>query len=194
MITLKDFVEAIEYRITEGSEYCWKCYGPDARYLDSHGPELNQQYSISAIFDSKDRTVYCVEAWDYRNERTYRWFNPEYISAYKKECKEKNIDFHETFDGEKYIDLDVAEDMLEKINAIVNDREYDTRVKVPVEFSDQELLQYMKLAHEMDITFNELVERAIQEAVDSFKKDPKKFKNEVKNYLEDENELSADGC
>ncbi len=190
MISLKDFIEAIEYRITEGSEYGWKCFGPDARYLDCHGPEVNQDYSISAVFDSKNQTVYCVDAWDYRNNRTYRWFHPEFISAYKKECKKQNIEFNETFDGEKYIDLDVAEDMLEKINAIVNGQEYDSRVKVPVEFSDEELLQYMKLAHEMDITFNELVERAIKEAIDAYHSDPKSFKK----YIKEEDELSADGC
>jgi hypothetical protein len=194
MITLKDYIEAIEYRITEGSEYTWKCFGPNARYLDSHGPDLNQDYSISAVFDSMDQTVYCVDAWDYRTNRTYRWINPNYINAVKAESKKNNIDFYESYDGEKYIDIDVEEDILEKINAIVNGKEYDSRVKVPVVFSDQELLQYMKLAHEMDITFNELVERAIQEAIDSFERDPKKFKKSVDNYLEEKNELSTDGC
>lgn len=194
MITLKDYIEAIEYRITEGSEFSWKCYGPNARYLDCSGPELNQDYSIHAVFDSKDQTVYAIEAWDYRNNREYRWINPEYVSEHRKECKKNNIDPSETFDGNKFIDLEVPEDILGKINAIVNGQDYDSRVQVPVEFSDQELLQYMKLAHEMDITFNELVERAIQEAIDNFKKDPKKFKKQVENYLEEKDELSADGC
>jgi hypothetical protein len=35
-----------------------------------------------------------------------------------------------------------------------------------MEFSDEELLTYMKLAHEQDITFNQLVERALREALD----------------------------
>jgi predicted HicB family RNase H-like nuclease len=35
-----------------------------------------------------------------------------------------------------------------------------------MEFSDQELLTYMKLAHEQDITFNQLVERALREAIE----------------------------
>ena len=69
MITLKDFVEAIEYKITEGSDYQWDCFGDNARYLDAHGPELNEDYSISAVFDSRDHIVYAIEAWDYKTNR-----------------------------------------------------------------------------------------------------------------------------
>ena len=42
----------------------------------------------------------------------------------------------------------------------------DNRVEIPLDFSDEELLQYMKLAHDLDITFNQLVERALREALD----------------------------
>ena len=50
MITLKDYLEAIDYRITGGSEYQWKCFGPNARYLDCDSPELNV-YNVSCVFD-----------------------------------------------------------------------------------------------------------------------------------------------
>ena len=30
MISLKQFMELVEYRITEGSAYTWECYGYDA--------------------------------------------------------------------------------------------------------------------------------------------------------------------
>ena len=37
----------------------------------------------------------------------------------------------------------------------------DNRVEIPLEFSDQELLTLFKQAHELDLTFNEFVERAL---------------------------------
>lgn len=37
---------------------------------------------------------------------------------------------------------------------------------VDVDFSDEELLQYMKLAHEQDITFNKFVENALRAAIE----------------------------
>ena len=36
---------------------------------------------------------------------------------------------------------------------------------IDLEFSDEELLKYMKMAHELDITFNQFVERALKEAI-----------------------------
>lgn len=184
MITLKNFLEAIEYRITEGSDYGWDCYGPNARYLDAQGPSLNSDYSIHAIFDSVDQTVYAVEAWDYRNDREYRWIHPDYQKAHRKECKQKEVDPKESIER-NFIDLDVAEDILEKINAIVNNVGYDERIKVPVDFSDEELLQYMKIAHEKDITFNQLVEEALRAAIDEFERDPEGSKARAMRWKEE---------
>lgn len=186
MITLKDFIEAIEYKITEGSEYQWDCFGPNARYLDCAGPKLNQDYSINAVFDSVDQTVYAIEVWDYRNDREYRWINPMFVGAHMTSCAKHNVDVYESMDGRNYIDIDVPEDILEKANALVNNREYDDRVQVPVNFSDEELLTYMKMAHEMDITFNELVERALKEAIAEFEKDPEAFKKNVEIYCDED--------
>jgi len=48
----------------------------------------------------------------------------------------------------------------------VLDKAEDGRVDMEVDFTDEELLTYMKLAHEQDITFNQLVERAIRQFLD----------------------------
>lgn len=180
MITLQEFLESIQYKITEGSDYGWDCFGPNARYLDSLKDDC---YSISALFDNQTQIVYIVELWDYINHREYRWQHPDYVESYKKEALRRNIDPTESLDGSKYIELDVEDDMLEKIQRIVAGEEYDSRVKVPVDFTDEELLQYMKLAHEMDITFNELVERALKEAIDQAKQDPEGFAKRAKEFI-----------
>ena len=59
----------------------------------------------------------------------------------------------------------MVDDFIQKCLAIRAGEDYDTRVQVPVDFSDEELLQYMKLAHERDMTFNELVEEALRHAL-----------------------------
>jgi hypothetical protein len=167
MTTLKDYLHAIDYKITGGSEYGWECFGPNARYLDCNDSEgAGGDYSVNAVFDAVTQTIYVIEAWDYVNGREYRWINPDYKFSYEDEASGREVDGNESIDGRKYIDLDVAEDILEKITAIVAGEEYDTRVKVPVDFSDEELLQYMKLAHDRDITFNQLVEEALRQAIE----------------------------
>ena len=35
MITLKDFMEVVDYRVTEGSEFTWTCFGPAAYTLSA---------------------------------------------------------------------------------------------------------------------------------------------------------------
>jgi collagenase-like PrtC family protease len=55
--------------------------------------------------------------------------------------------------------------MLEKATAIATGKEYDTRVKISLEFSNEELLEYMMMAHEMDVTFNEFVTQALESAI-----------------------------
>ena len=169
MITLKQWMEICNYRITEGSDYGWRCFGHDAYRLDSWNGD-QEGHTISIVFDTKTQVVYEVEAFDYKRERAYRMINPEFKAAFDAEVEDRDVlDMAwEKDDGTplKYIDIDVEEDFLEKAYAICNDQEYDTRVQVQVEFTDEELLKYMKFAHERDITFNQLVEEAIKAAID----------------------------
>lgn len=183
MITMKDFLESINYQITGGSDYGWACFGPNARYLDSMDSEHSDgTYNAHAIFDSETQHIYSVEVWDYKNNREYRWTDPDYSEQFDAECESREIDKAESLDGSKFIDLEVPEDMLEKISAIVAGMVYDDRVKVPIDFTDDDLLEYMKLAHDRDITFNQLVEEALRHAIAAFDQDPESMKEKAKEW------------
>ena len=165
---LKDFMEVTSYRITEGSEYCWNCFGPNAYRLDSWSgawTNTTDGYTISIVFDTVTQTVYEVEAWDYFNDRAYRWMNPEYKLAHDTEACQRGIDAREAWDDVRFVDLEVEADFLEKARAIVANEDYDTRVQIEVEFDDDVLTAAMRLAHEKDITFNQLVEQVIREHI-----------------------------
>lgn len=162
MTTLKDFLEAIEYKITEGSDYLWQCYGPDAHQLDSQ----TEEYTINTVFDKSDQTVYQLEAWDYRTDRYYRWINPLFIDDFKEECKEREIDYRNAIDTINFIDLELAEDLLEKARAIMANEDYDTRVQVPLTLGREETFELMQMAHAQDITLNQLVENILRRMID----------------------------
>jgi uncharacterized protein (DUF4415 family) len=168
MITLKQWMEVVEYRVTEGSEYCWKCYGYDAYALDSWNGN-NEGHSFTVIFDTKTQVVYEVQAHDYKNNRAYRMINPEFVEANRKEAEQKNVSRTEAWENTSYVDLDLEEDFLEKAKAIVNGEDYDTRVRIPLDFTDEELLTYMTMAHERDMTFNAFIEEALRHAIDKYK-------------------------
>jgi hypothetical protein len=168
MITLKEFMELVDYRVTEGSEYCWECFGSDA-YSLSYWNQDHSGHSICIIFDTRTHEVYAVEACDYKHNRAYRLINPDYKTAHDNEAVGRDVDANQAWDDVDYVDLDVDDDFIQKALAIIAGEDYDTRVSVPVNFTDEELLTYMKLAHEHDITFNQLVEEALRAAIDEYK-------------------------
>lgn len=167
---LKDWLECADYRITEGDSFGWDCWGSNAYSLSSWNGEQDG-YSLNIVFDTKTQIVYCVEACDYKNNRAYRFINLDHRSTYYAEVTNREID-DSAWDDIKWTDLEVYEDWREKATAIVMGIDYDTRVSVPLELSNDELLKYMTMAHERDITFNQFVEEALRHAIEEYKRDP----------------------
>lgn len=165
MITLKQFFETINYRVTEGYNFQWQCYGPNAYGLDSQDNIWLGGYSVSIIFDSKDQTVYQVEAHDHKNNRSYRLINPLFNDARRQESARRGIDPDEAYDTVKFVDLETVEDFIEKATAIINGEDYDTRVSIPLELPDAMLFALMKQAHYQDITLNEHMENVLKAAI-----------------------------
>ena len=170
MITLKDFMETVDYKVTEGSDYCWNCYGDNAYRLDSWNQD-QEGHTVSIVFDTRTHVIYEVSAYDYKRERAYRLINPDFKDAHSEESQDRGVLENQAWDDVDYVDLEIDDDFLEKARAIVADEEYDTRVRVPIDFTDDELLEYMKMAHELDMTFNAFVEMALREAIEQHIKD-----------------------
>ncbi len=169
MISMQEWMKLVDYKITEGSDYGWTCYGPNSYTLDSwNGGHGKDGYTFSIIFSTKSQKVYEVSMSDYTNDRAYRMINPDYAEKHRKEAESKSVIGNNAWDDVDYVDLEVDDDFIQKALAIRAGENYDTRVKVPVDFSDEELLQYMKLAHERDMTFNQFVEQALRDALNEY--------------------------
>jgi shikimate 5-dehydrogenase len=166
MISKKEFLEAVDFCITEGSSYGWACYGSNSYQLSSwNGVHGSGGWSANIVFSTKSQKVYEVEVCDYTNNRAYRLINPKYKAKHDAEATQRDVSAATAWDDVDYIDLETDEDFLEKLTAIVNGEEYDTRVSIPVDFTDEELLTYMTMAHERDMTFNAFVEEALRHAI-----------------------------
>jgi hypothetical protein len=173
MISLQQFMQTVGYRITEGSAYGWQCYGSNAHSLSAwNGIHDSGGWSANMVFDTETQTVYEVDICDYTHNRAYRMINSQFRSAYDAESSRRGELGNQAWDEVDYVDLEVEEDWLEKAVAVVAGHDYDTRVQMPVEFSDSELLKYMKAAHERDMTFNEFVEQALRAVLDQYSQDP----------------------
>ena len=164
---LSQINEAMNHRITSGSEYNWQCF-PDARFLDYESDFAH----VSVLYSTVDQTVYQAEvsvkreAWD-EDKKPYRWLNPDYVDAFYKESKKRKVDTAIAWDDVTWIDLEMEEDFLEKATAIFNGEECDTRVQFPIDIDDELILKLSMEAHKRDITLNKMIEIILQEVIDS---------------------------
>ena len=154
--------EALDHKISGGSEHMWNCW-PNSRFLDY---ETDYAHT-SVVFNTETQEVYTAEVNDKANlHKPYRWMNPLYKQAFVDEAKERNVDPDQAWDNTKWYDLETREDWLEKARAIMRGDEFDTRIEVPLDLDDDTLFKLFMMAHERDITLNEMVEIAVQAAID----------------------------
>ena len=158
MLTLKEWMEIVDYRITEGDDYFMSAYGDKAYFLNSWNG-VHDGYSFCVVFDRDTQEIYEVQAHDYKHERAYRLIAPGFENATAEE------DGKNAWDHVDYVDLEVDDDFIQKCLAIKTGEDYDTRVSVPLTLEDAEMFELMKLAHEKDMTLNELVEEILTDAV-----------------------------
>ena len=158
MITIKQWMEIVDYKITEGSDFFADAESAKGTlYMLSSWNGNHDGWSFSITFDPQDdQKVYFAEACDYKNDRAYRLTNSECQIELDKVA----------WDNCEYINLEVESDFIEKSLAIKHGENYDTRVQIPLDLDEEILFELMKMAHESDITFNQQVERILQLVID----------------------------
>ena len=170
MITMKEWMELVDYKITEGSDYGWSCYGPNAYCLDSwNGVHGKGGYSFSIVFSTKTQKVYEVSVCDYTNDRAYRMIVENKRKKHKEEAFLRNVNLNEAWDDVDYTELEVVDDFIQKCLAIKAGEQYDTRIEVPLTLDNDQLFLLMHLAHEKDLTLNEFVEDILTDIIKSKK-------------------------
>jgi len=168
MITLKQWLELANYRITDGERYLWDCYGKDTYMLSSwNGIHDRGGYSTDIVFDTRTQIVYEVAAHDFTNDRAYRMINPKYAKAHDNEASARGVDMNTAWDGVEYTELDVEEDFLEKATAIVLGQDYDTRVMIQLELDSELEIEIYRRAHQLDMTVNDYIQMALVELIKS---------------------------
>lgn len=158
-------MSAFDYKITDGSEYLWKCY-PDARFIN-----FESEYAyVSVVHCTTSNIVYevTIDATksDIYNAPPHRWINPDFVDAHTTESIERNIDPAIAWDDVRYTDVSDSTEFLLKADAIFNGIELKTDVEVEIDLPETALLKHLLAAHEQDITFNEYVNNALRALID----------------------------
>jgi hypothetical protein len=182
---MKEWMELVDYKITEGSDYGWQCYGPNAYCLSSwNGIHGKGGYSFNIVFSTKTQKVYEVEVCDYTNDRAYRMIAENKRDKHSKESMERGVNLNEAWDDVDYIDLEVDDDFIQKCLSIKAGEDYDTSVSVPLDLPDDLLMFAFKAAHEQNITLNEFMNQMLRSFIDKVesgeitREDAQKFKLE----------------
>jgi len=159
MFTLKNFLDLVENNCTvERFPIDLQCYGPHTSIYSAY--VVNDYECCAAVNDLGIREL---NLYDYKNNRSYRWTVPEVEPLRNAEFLLAGIDPNICDGDQEFIDIIVIEDMIEKMTAICAGEEYDTRITVPLEISDDEFILIARAAHELDITINEFMVQAIKE-------------------------------
>jgi hypothetical protein len=163
MSIYQQFMNAIGNEPNDAWDYNWDDF-PNATVVGLH----TEFGGLDMVYNRDTREVYEITVspnYDASGAHFYRWVNPVWIEASKAEYEVNGLEWNDSGLGEKYIQLETVEDMLDKGVAIVSDKPYDARIEVPLDLPEQDLLVLFKRAHELDITFNELMKRALLDVI-----------------------------
>ena len=170
MSVLLDIITRLGGRIEGGSEYGWDCYGPNARHLEFP--------NVGVVFDSVTQEVYEVSAWPNNYDSSANghifWVTKDYEVAYRKECKRRKI----VPDGEQCYSFP---SMMLIAEAVIDELPFDDALVRDVElfFEEGELELIQSAAQAMGMTFDEFVNAALKEKLDTVKS-KKKAKKRAK--------------
>jgi hypothetical protein len=166
MLNVREWMELVDYKITEGSKYSWSCYGPNAYTLDSwNGVHGKGGYCSSITFSTKNQEVYEVTMFDYTNNRAYRMINPKNVKKHREEVESRGTDLNQAWDDIAFVDLEVDDDFSRKLSAIRAGEDYSTDILVPIDLPDDVLLQAALEAHKLNITLNAYINTAVKDLV-----------------------------
>ena len=162
---LKEALEAVDYRFSSGDRYLWTCYGPDSVYLNLK--DVQDRPVGSILFDSNTAEVYEITVEVPGEPLCYRWIDPEFVDDHRDEAESRNVDPAIAWDDVKFTDIETEDDILDKLEAIVNCQEFDRSIVVPISMTADEELELHRQAHAAGMTTNDYINLALRKFVDA---------------------------
>lgn len=109
---LNKVMKAANHRVAGGSEYGWKCFGPNARWMefnDSHEREF-----ADCVYDSETNRVYQINVHvpGTADDRCVTWIDPEFDHAYASESKRRKVHPYQAWDNVLYSTIPGSEESM----------------------------------------------------------------------------------
>lgn len=98
---LNKVMKAAEHRVAGGSEYGWKCFGPNARWMEFADNE-DREFA-DAVYDTVNNRVYQINVHiPGSDNRCVTWIDPEFEHAYVDEARRRKVDPFQAWDNVMY--------------------------------------------------------------------------------------------
>lgn len=164
MITIEQWLKAVNFQITETSEiYNQSCNIHNLQAFDFWNGD-HEGFSTTIIFSLRDmRKVFSVELCDFKNNSAYRLKDVEYEDsgiAWEKNDGE-NVTFIEIQDDNNF--LRILNEIVQRDSHIDNNE--NEKVSMEINIPEEDLFKLMLMAHEKDITLNALVNDILRECM-----------------------------
>lgn len=94
-------MKAVNHRVAGGSEYMWKSFGPNARWMEFS--DVNEREFADAVYDTVTNRVFQINVYiPGVDDRCVTWIDPEYEHAYVAEARERKIEPYQAWDNVMY--------------------------------------------------------------------------------------------
>ena len=115
---LTDILGPLGWRITDGGEHGWNCYGEGCRSIEL-GDDHRDGLYIYLVFDPKTLRVFEVTGhgpiYELTENNPWRWIDAEYQSSFRNECTRRRIKWQQAWDDVMYSEVN-DEDLIRLIH------------------------------------------------------------------------------
>lgn len=168
---VSQIINAAQAKICGGSAFNWKCYGPNARFLDFDG--LVDPDTTSCVFDCDTQEVYEASICGEDVSHAMRWVNPKYFDAMVAEAQERGVNEFVAWDETSWVFFTNEDEFLDVVSDYYYQKleveETDETGDVTVDLDLETELGLYRAAHAQDITLNQLVNNILRAEIEKHK-------------------------
>jgi hypothetical protein len=159
MTKFDSFLKTCDYQLTESNKFGWSCW-PKAWIYTAE----NDYGRVEAVANAADDVIYEVTAYTHKDEKPYRWLNPQFMADFKSECTQRRISVGEAWNSVVYADTESFQDILDKAFAIFHGLNFDEKLVISLDVSTAQLLTLALAAHEKEVSLNDFIIQVVKDA------------------------------
>jgi len=152
-MSLHDFFTLFDYKVTEGSDFCWNCFGPNSRFIELKYNDIGG----CVVFSKLNQEIFQAEVYDEAKNIAYRWMPPQAKIDYFAECEKRNVPKMEAWDGCEFVNVDSVSEFSGIVKSLIEGKDPEDDLEVELDLPHNVIVFLALEAHKRNITLNEMI-------------------------------------